>query len=276
MTQLSTHVAAPWVHLQSTNSASLARKAGLHISFVSDQLWAEQVPAQVSWVAQLWSSQWLQSTLRWQLYFQLIKENKEPSQYKLSNTSVFPSSFCMEDASVHMSATQDDADGEASVCRYLTGRSESQRMMGTCCNLDHLLTWQSLDTQRLKSGHTRTHTQPHYVMYFNYCRHFWFGGRIKWFANKCSFAVRPGELISMAELPLRAPTPAPDLCVKRWQPIIFLLLRCRLGLTTRGFQVCASTLSPWRPWKKKKHPHKNTGDCCSTNRTMISLVILSQ
>lgn len=58
---------------------------------------------------------------------------------------------------------------------------------------------------------------------------------MKSFANTFCFAVGPGELIAVAELPLRAPTPAPDFCVKRRQPIIFLLLRCRLGLTTRGF-----------------------------------------
>lgn len=54
----------------------------------------------------------------------------------------------------------------------------------------------------------------------------------------------------MAELPLRAPSPAPDFCVQRWQPVIlFLLLR-----STGGFSGHISTLSPWWPCKKK-NPH---------------------
>lgn len=157
--------------------------------------------------------------------------------------------------------------GEGSLCSYLTGRSESQRMMGTCCKLDHLLTWQSLDTQRLKSGHTHT-LQPDYVMYFNYCRHF----RLVGIIAICSLVLQ-SDLASWSPWPSCPSEPRPQLqtsvsrdgspsssssCAAAWvwppEDFKYVLARCRRG-------------DPGK--KKKKHPHKNTGDCCSTNRTII-------
>lgn len=57
----------------------------------------------------------------------------------------------------------------------------------------------------------------------------------KWFTmNVCICVLRPGELISMTQLPLRPTAPAPYFCVQRWQPIIILLLLyCLLDLANR-------------------------------------------
>lgn len=77
-------------------------------------------------------------------------------------------------------------------------------MMRSGCNLNHLLTWQSLNTQRLKSGCTHTHTR---ATYFRYCGHFWLGGRIKSFAS----LVLQSDLASWSPWPSCPSEPRPQL-----------------------------------------------------------------
>lgn len=220
-------------------------KAVLHTIFVSDQRWAKGLSAQVSSVAV--------RALTWCKW--VFKPHSSKSHSGFSQHSSF---YVCKIYQCTWARHRMMVKAEGSVTWQVAVRAREwwePAATWTTSSPDKALIrrgW-SLDGDTHRHADTDTHPHPLFslTIYFDYCRCFWLAGRLKLFANSFSFAVRPGKLISMAELPLRAPTPAPHFCVKRRQPIIFLLLRCRLGLTTRGFQVCVSTLSPWRPWKKK-------------------------
>lgn len=63
----------------------------------------------------------------------------------------------------------------------------------------------------------------------------------------CIYVSRPGELISVAQLPLRPAAPAPHFGVQRRQPVVSLLRCCRLGLTSGKWPAGTSPLPPRRP-----------------------------
>lgn len=71
----------------------------------------------------------------------------------------------------------------------------------------------------------------------------------------CACVRRPGELISVAQLPLRPAAPAPHFCLQRRQPVSSFLRCCGLGPTSRGWPAVTRLPSPWRPWKKNTWPN---------------------
>ncbi len=71
----------------------------------------------------------------------------------------------------------------------------------------------------------------------------------------CVCDRRPGELIPVAELPLRPTAPAPHFCLQRRQPVSSFLRCCSLGPTSWGWPAGTRPPSPWRPWKKNTWPN---------------------
>lgn len=84
----------------------------------------------------------------------------------------------------------------------------------------------------------------------------------------CIDASRPGELISVAQLPLRPAAPAPHFSVQRRQPVVSLLRGCRLGLASGRRPAGTRPLPPRRPCAGDTQMETSWYHRCSTQRTI--------